>query len=115
VDTVFRQIEDLPNRPATEVKNRWGEVVREARASGGVAVTSHGKVELVVLDAGRYRELAALVEGAKERDKAALAELEADFDRRLAVLSAPDVRQRIDRVFAARGRVFPRPKAGTSY
>ncbi len=111
----FPQVEDLPRRNATEVKNRWGDLVREVRARGTVAVTSHDKVELVVVEVGKYRELAALVEGANDRRQAALAELTADFDRHLAELKAPGARKRVEAAMASRGRGTPRPKAGASF
>ena len=111
----FRHVEDLPRKNATEVKNRWGDLVREVRAHGSVAVTNHDKVEMVVVEVGQYREMAALVEGVQGRHQAALAELAAEFDRRLAALKAPDARGRIDTAMASRGRVRPRPKAGASF
>jgi hypothetical protein len=110
-----RALEDLPHRSATEVKNKWGDVVREVRASGSVAVTVHDKVEMVVMAAGRYREMAALVEGIKERRRATLAELAAEFDDHLAALQSPDARGRIEEAMESRGRVLTRPKAGTSF
>ena len=112
---VFPQIKDLPQRSATQVKNQWGDLVREVRASGGVAVTHHDKVEMVVVEAGQYREMAALIEGARGRRQAALAELSAEFDQRLAALKAPAARERVEAAMASRGRVTPRPKAGTSF
>jgi tRNA U54 and U55 pseudouridine synthase Pus10 len=111
---VFPQIKDLPQRSATQVKNQWGDLVREVRASGSVAVTHHDKVEMVVVEAGQYREMAALVEGARGRRQAALAELTAEFDQRLAALKAAG-RERVEAAMASRGRVTPRPKAGTSF
>jgi PHD/YefM family antitoxin component YafN of YafNO toxin-antitoxin module len=110
-----RHVEDLPRRNATEVKNRWGDLVREVRTHGSVAVTNHDKVEMVVVEVSRYREMAAVVEGVQGRQQAALGELAAEFDRRLAALKAPDARERIDRAMASRGWVGPRPKAGTSF
>ncbi len=109
------QIEELPRRNATQVKNKWGDLVREVRASGSVAVTHHDKVEMVVVEVGRYREMAALVEGINGRHQAALAELSAEFDQHLAALQAPDARQRVAATMASRGRVAPRPKAGASF
>lgn len=67
-------IDELPRRNATEAKNRWGRLVREVRALGAVAITNHGYVEVIVIDAGKYRELVALVDAAEERRKAALEE-----------------------------------------
>ncbi len=112
---VFLHIEELPRKNATEVKNRWGDLVREVRASGGVAVTNHDQVEMVVIQAKYYREMTALIEEAKARHQATLAELSAEFDRHLATLKALDARKRVDVVMASRGRGMPRPKAGRSY
>ena len=109
------QIDELPRRNATDVKNRWGDLVREVRANGSVAVTHHDKVEMVVVAAARYREMAALVEDIDARRHAALADLAAEFDRHLAALKAPDARQRVDAAMATRGRATPRPKAGASF
>ncbi len=56
-----------------------------------------------------------IIEGAKEHHQATLAELTAEFDRRLAALQAPDTHEWMDAVMASRGRVLPRPKAGASF
>jgi len=109
------QIEELPRRNATEVKNKWGDLVREVRANGSVAVTHHDKVEMVVVEAARYREMAALVDDIDARRRSALADLAAEFDRHLAALKAPDARRRVDAAMASRGRATPRPKAGASF
>ena len=109
------RIEDLPQRSATKVKNRWADLVREVRAAGSVAVTQHDRVEMVVMDAATYRRAAALAEDAKTRQQATLAELTAEFDRRLAGLKSPETRGRVESVMAARGRAKRRPKAGVSF
>ena len=74
------EIEDLLRWKAREAKNRWCGPVREARVLGAMAITSHGHVEMVIIEAGKYRELVALLRAAEERRKAALADLAADFD-----------------------------------
>ena len=109
------RIENLPQRNATQVKNKWADLVREVRASGSVAVTRHNRVEMVVMDAATYRKLAALAGDAAERRQAALAELSAKFDRRLAALKSSETRGRVEAVMAARGRTKHRPKAGVSF
>ena len=109
------QIDELPRRNATEVKNRWGDLVREVRANGSVAVTHHDKVEMVVVEAARYRETAALVEDIDARRRSVLADLAAEFDRHLAALKAPDARRRVEAAITTRGRATPRPKAGASF
>lgn len=68
-------IEELLRWNATEAKNRWGGLVREARALGAIAITSHGYVEMVVIEAGKYRELVALLGAVEEHRKAAREEL----------------------------------------
>jgi prevent-host-death family protein len=108
-------IEELPRRNATEAKNRWGGLVREVRALGTVAITSHETVEVVIIEAEKYREMAALVRGAEQRRKAALEELSAEFDRHLASLQRPDTRARIDAAMAANGRIKTRAKAGPAF
>jgi len=111
----LRKIEDLPRRNATEVKNEWGKLKREARVSGGVVVTHHGEDAMVVMDADRYREMVALAETAQGRRRATIAELSAEFDRHLAQLQARDTHERMDAVLASRGRTRTRPKAGASF
>lgn len=105
-------IEELLRRSATEAKNRWGGLVREVRALEGIAITSHGYVEVVVIEAGRHRELAAFVGAAEERREAAREELSADFDRHLASLQSPETKARVEPAVTAKGRVKTRTKAG---
>lgn len=111
----FQPVEELPRRNATQVKNRWGDLLREVRECGSVAVTNHDEVEMVVVAVGKYREMAALVEDLNGRRRAALDELTAEFDRHLAQLKAPDARERMEAAMAAKGRAMPRPKAGSSF
>lgn len=111
----FRKLEDLPRRNATQVKNRWSDVVREVRTSGSVAVTSHDRIEMVVVDAGRYREMEAIVQETEQRRKAAIAELTAEFDQHLASLRKPGTRKKIDDIFSSDGNTRVRPKAGPSF
>jgi prevent-host-death family protein len=109
------QIEELPRRNATQVKNQWSDLVREVRTRGSVAVTRHDKIEMVVIDAAKYREMAALVRGAAARQQEILAELSTEFDRRLAALKAPDARRRMAAAMESRGQLKVRPKAGDSF
>jgi len=113
--TSFLRIEDLPRRNSTQVKNKWSDLVREVRASGSVAVTNHDRVEMVVVEADKYREMAALTQSIEQRQQAALIELSAEFDRQLADLNAPDAHERVEAAMESRGRVMPRPKAGESF
>jgi hypothetical protein len=113
--TQVPQVDELPRRPATQVKNGWGELMRQVRSSGTVAVTSYDQVEVIVMDVRQYQQIAQLVAGVMSNRETALAELSADFDRRLAKLQDQDTGDRIDAVMASRGRTPTRPKAGSSY
>jgi PHD/YefM family antitoxin component YafN of YafNO toxin-antitoxin module len=113
--TDLPRLEDLPQRKATQVKNQWGSLVRDVRATGSIAVTQHDRVEMVVMDAATYRTMAALAEEANARHQASLARLATDFERRLASLQDPETRTRVQAVMAARGRAKRRPKAGSSF
>lgn len=109
------RIEKLPQRTATQVKNKWSDVVRAVRTSGSVAVTQHDRIEMVVMDVETYRKMTALAEDDRGQHRAVLSELSAEFDHRLASLQHPDTHVRVQRVMAARGRTKRRPKAGTSF
>jgi len=113
--TQVPQVDQLPRRPATQVKNGWGDLMRQVRASGTVAVTSYDQVEVIVMDVRHYQEIVQLAASVMSNREAALAELSAEFDRRLATLQDPDTDDRIDALMASRGRTPTRPKAGSSY
>ncbi len=115
VITNLPSLEKLPRQNASQVKNKWGEVVRLVRRSGTVAVTSHSSVEMVLLDAAMYEQLTAEVEALKAREKTVLDDLNARFDERLAVLQEPAAAKSAAAVFQAKGKLTRRPKAGASF
>ena len=108
-------LKDLPSRPASQVKNRWGDVVRQVRESGSVAVTNHSSIEMVLIDTATYRQLVEDVQALRAKEQTVLAELDRAFQARLAALQAPAATARVDDLFAARGRLKQRPKAGSSF
>ncbi|KQP22863.1 prevent-host-death protein [Pseudorhodoferax sp. Leaf267] len=108
-------LDDLPRQNASQVKNKWGEVVRLVRQSGSVAVTNHSAVEMVLVDASTYRQLTEDVQALKDRERAVLQELEQRFDARLAVLQQPDAARKVTALFDTRGKLGRRPKAGASF
>ena len=107
----LQHIEDLPRRTVADVKSNFADVMREVRKTGVVAITSHGKIEVVMVDAGEYRRRTANFPTDAGR-REALAELTAEFDRRLAALQDPEAGKRIDAMMDARGKTKRRPKAG---
>lgn len=113
--TALPALHDLPRQNASQVKNKWGEVVRQVRQSGSVAITNHSAVEMVLLDAATYQQLTEDLQTLGAREQTVLAELSARFDSRLAVLQQPEAARQLDDLFAARGRLARRPKAGASF
>ena len=112
---VWPPLDQLPRQNASQVKNRWGEVVRQVRQSGSVAITHHANVEMVLLDAATYEQLTADLQALRTREEHVLDELGARFDASLAVLQQQGSADRVDALFEARGRLGRRPRAGESF
>jgi prevent-host-death family protein len=108
-------LDQLPRQTASNVKNKWREVVRQVRETGSVAVTTHSAVDMVLVDAGTYERLTAEAAALKEREQSVLDQLAADFDRRLAGLQQPDASDKAAAVFGSAGRLARRPKAGAAF
>jgi prevent-host-death family protein len=114
-ENVILSLKALPRRSATQIKNKWADVVRDVRKLGSVAITQHNQVEMVVMSAETYQKIYARAEEARVRDEASLTELSADFDRRLESLKADGISERVEKVMSARGRIKHPAKAGTTY
>lgn len=108
-------LDHLPRQSASHVKNKWREVVREVHTAGSVAVTNHSAVELVLVDVATYEQLAASAAALKEREASVLDQLAIEFDQRLAALEGSDAKARVAAVFADKGRVTRRSKAGAAF
>lgn len=108
-------LEQLPQRTAAKLKNEWVEIVREMAKFGSVAITDHGQVGMVVMDAEVYRKMYALMEQSGRCSEAALAKISAMFDQRLASFESEGIRDRVDDIMSARGRTRHRPKAGPTF
>ena len=113
--TPLRRLEELPRQNATQVKNKWGDVLRQVQQAGTVAVTSHSTIEMVMVDATVYQGLLDRVAALQAREEAALGELESRFNARLAVLQKPDARRKADAVLDGRGKLAKRPRAGATF
>jgi prevent-host-death family protein len=108
-------LEHLPRQTASDVKNKWREVVRGVREGGSVAITNHSEVELVLVDAGTYKRLSESAAALKARERSVLDQLAADFEKRLSTLQAPDAARKVGAVFASKGKLAKKPRAGSSY
>ncbi|MEK0363001.1 type II toxin-antitoxin system prevent-host-death family antitoxin [Pseudomonas sp. CBC3] len=114
--TELPDIQDLPRQNASQVKNKWGEVLRQVRQSGSVAITNHSTVDMVLLDADTYQRLTEEIHMLNSRDRNVLDELAHRFEARLEVLEQPDVRQKVEALFETKGKLDAhRPKAGVSF
>ena len=114
--TELPSLERLPRQNASQVKNKWGEVVRQVRQNGSVAITNHASVEMVLLDAATYQQLSDDLQALRARERSQLDELTQRFDEHLATLQQPDAARRVDALFESRGRLgTKRPKAGATY
>lgn len=109
------ELEHLPRQTASDVKNRWREVVRGVRETGSVAITNHSEVELVLVDATTYKRLTEVGAALNARERSVLDQLAADFDKRLSALQQPDAALKVGAVFASKGKLAKRPKAGAGY
>jgi len=108
-------LDELPRQNASQVKNKWGEVVRLVQELGSVAVTNHSAVEMVLLRAATYRQLVQEISALNAREQVVLVELANRFNSHLAALQRPDAAQKVQALFAAKGKLSQRPKAGTSF
>jgi prevent-host-death family protein len=113
--TELLSLQDLPRQNASQVKNKWGEVVRQVRQAGSVAITHHSAVEMVLLDAATYEQLTQDLSALKAREQSMLDELADRFDARLAVLQQPGANRKVEALMNAKGKLARRPKAGASF
>ncbi|VWX61588.1 Antitoxin [Burkholderiales bacterium 8X] len=107
--------EHLPTRSASQVKNQWGEVVRQVRERGSVAVTNHANVEMVLIDTATYRRLAEDIQAIHAEQHSTLNALDSAFQDRLAVLQQSGAADRVDALMARRGKSAKPSKAGSSF
>lgn len=108
-------LEDLPTQASTEVKNRWGQVVRQVQKTGSLAITHHSNIELVLSTAEHYQALLDEVMRLQARERSHLEELSAQFMTRLDKLQRPDAHARLASVMEAKGEASVPPIAGKSF
>ena len=84
--------------PATEAKNRFGEVLKAARAGSPVFIERHGRHQAVVLDIDTYQSLLA-----KHRtpDEQRLETLREEFDALYARMQTAGARDAVERLSTA--------------
>jgi PHD/YefM family antitoxin component YafN of YafNO toxin-antitoxin module len=97
---------------ATTIRRDWSTAKDRLRAKGALALTTHDRVEAVLLEPAAYEALVARAEAA---DKALLDGLARQFDARLDALKQPDAAERLRSAFAREGRFEGTPVVGGSF
>ena len=108
-------LDELPRQNASQVKNKWGEVVRLVQELGSVAVTNHSAVEMVLIRAATYRQLVQEISALNAREQVVLDELASRFNSHLAALQQPDAARKVKALLAVKGKLTKRPRAGASF
>ena len=95
--------EPLPRRdrrsvPATQAKNRFGEILQTARDSGPVFIQRHGQAQAVVLGIDTYNKLTSNERTSEERE---LDYWTREFDVLHARMQTRKARRAVDALFSA--------------
>jgi PHD/YefM family antitoxin component YafN of YafNO toxin-antitoxin module len=106
----------LTRIPASDVKRRgWRGVIETLGSERALLVTNHERPEAVIVSTEEYARLTAHAADAKARTEGELERLRRRFDERLAVLRAPQARERLRGAMKGPTRLRGKVKAGTSY
>lgn len=89
----FAPVAALPDISASDLKNKFSEVVRRASREP-VAITRHKRREFVILTAGQYEEL-------QKSRIAPLEGLTAEFDQLVARINTPKAKRATAALFSA--------------
>lgn len=89
---------DYRSVPATQAKNRFGEILQSVRDSGPVFIERHGQAQAVVLGIESYNKLVANERTTQERE---LDYWTREFQALHARMQSPQARQAVDALFSA--------------
>jgi prevent-host-death family protein len=84
--------------PATQAKNRFGEILQAARDAGPVFIERHGRAQAVVLGIEAYNKLTSNERSSQERE---LDHWTLEFDALHAKMQTRKARQVVDALFSA--------------
>ena len=84
--------------PATQAKNRFGEILQAARDSGPVFIERHGQAQAVVLGIDAYNKLTSNERSSQERE---LDYWTREFDALHSRMQTQKARQAVDALFSA--------------
>jgi prevent-host-death family protein len=94
--------------PATQAKNRFGEILQTAHDAGPVFIERHGQPQAVVLGIEAYRKLTSGERTSQERE---LEYWTREFDALHARMQTRKARQAVDALFSATDAQLNRRKA----
>lgn len=110
------QIENLPHKPASDVKRvGWRGVMQTVGREGKVVVTNHRRPEAVILSIDEYDAIRQALRRVAGRSEPALEALRRRFDERLASLQEPDAGARLGGLMADPVRLAGEVKAGEGF
>jgi prevent-host-death family protein len=91
---------EAPHRsvPATQAKNRFGEILQTARDSGPVFIERHGQAQAVVLGIETYNKLTSNERSSQQRE---LDYWTREFQTLHARMQTHEARQAVDALFSA--------------
>jgi prevent-host-death family protein len=89
---------DRRSVPATQAKNRFGEILQTARDSGPVFIERHGQAQAVVLGIDTYNKLISNERSSQERE---LDYWTREFRALHARMQTQEARQAVDALFSA--------------
>lgn len=94
--------------PATQAKNRFGEILQTAHDAGPVFIERHGQPQAVVLGIEAYRKLTSGERTSQERE---IDYWTREFDALHARMQTRKARQAVDALFSATDAELNRSKA----
>jgi len=89
---------DRRSVPATQAKNRFGEILQTARDAGPVFIERHGQAQAVVLGIDTYNKLISNERSSQERE---LDYWTREFNALHARMQTQEARQAVDALFSA--------------
>jgi prevent-host-death family protein len=84
--------------PATQAKNRFGEILQAARDTGPVFIERHGQPQAVVLGIDAYNKLTSTARSLQDRE---LDYWTAEFNAIYSRMQTPEARRAVDELFSA--------------
>lgn len=110
------EIENLPHKPASDVKKvGWRGVMQAVDREGKVVVTNHRRPEAVILSIAEYDAIRQALRKTDTAREPVLNILRRRFDERLASLQEPDAGTQLRGLMDGPARLHGEVEAGDSF